>query len=157
MSANVQPVTKWWQYVKTVAGSASQKEIADAAGVSQPTVSRWAKGEIERATADVAVKFAVHYDSSVGEALVAAGVLDARHLPVTISRYEQPDDATLIALFSERLRRDKESAQDDDQQPAAITRAGGSPADELSVGDYTLAAHEDDQLVDELEAQEDQP
>lgn len=152
MSANVQPVTRWWQYVKQVAGSASQKDIAEAAGVSQPTVSRWAKGEIERATADVAVKFAVHYRGSVGEALVAAGVLDAHHLPVTITRHETPDDETLIALLSERLRRDREDVMGDEQQPAATTPAGGSPAAE----DYTLAAMDRDDS-DEIEAQQIDP
>lgn len=124
MSANVQPVTRWWQYVKSVARTATQKEIAEAAGVSQPTVSRWAKGEIERATADVAVAFAVHYQASIGEALVAAGVIDASHLPVTIQRYAQPDDATLIALLSERLRRDREDGEDRAEQSAPNTDAG---------------------------------
>lgn len=128
MSANVQPVTRWWQYVKAVAGSASQKEIAEAAGVSQPTVSRWAKGEIERATADVAVKFAVYYGGSVGEALVAAGVLDAHHLPVTITRHEAPDDETFIALLSERLRRDREEVVDRGDRPAPKTEGSSDPA-----------------------------
>lgn len=126
MSATVQPMTRWWQYVKAVAGSASQKEIAEAAGVSQPTVSRWANGDIERATADAAVRFAVHYGGPVGEALVAAGVLDATHLPVTITKRENPSDEQLLELIAARLRRDHEDHHAHDT--ATSTRAGGSPA-----------------------------
>ncbi|MBO9555547.1 helix-turn-helix transcriptional regulator [Cellulomonas sp.] len=150
-------MTRWWQYVRSVAGSASQKEIAEAAGVSQPTVSRWAKGEIERATADVAVRFAVHYEASVGEALVAAGVIDAHHLPVTVMRNESPDDEMLIALLSERLRRDREELVGNGQQPAPTKGSRPAEAGPVSVADYTLAASDDETVDREMEAHEEQP
>lgn len=123
MAASLSPVTRWWAYVRGIAGTASKTEIAEAARVSQPTVSRWASGEIERASADVAVRLATAYDASVGEALVAAGVLDEAQLPVTIQRYDQPDDETLIALLSERLRRDREDGDGHGGQPAPIAPA----------------------------------
>lgn len=137
MGANVDHVTTWWGYVRRITHGASQKEIAQSAGVTQPTVSRWVSGEIERASADVAVKLATKYGASVGEALVAAGVLDAEHLPVTIMRTEDPSDDELLTILARRLDRDRKDGTDDGQPDApAMTDAGETPAP----GTYGLAA-----------------
>ena len=121
-------MTTWWLYVESVARGAQQSEIAEAAGVSQATISRWKSGDIERPSADAAVRLAVFYGASVGGSLVAAGVLAADALPVTIQRYEAPTDDELIELLERRLRRDREDVTGNAQHPAPTMSAGDDPA-----------------------------
>lgn len=158
MGANLRPMTRWWAYVQRIARSASQKEIAEAAGVSQPTVSRWAKGEIEAASADAAVRLALHYEASVGDALVAAGVLDAEHLPVTTQRIEKPSDEQLLAILAARLRQDREErgGNDRDAAPTNPAEVSSAPEDDVSDLGYMLAARDTDD-DEEVEAQQIEP
>jgi len=128
VDATVDGVTAWWAYVRGIAPGASQKEIAEAAGVTQPTVSRWAKGEITRASADVAVKIATYYEASVGDALVAAGVLDEHHLPVQTVRIEEPSDDELLNLLAQRLGRDRKEMTGDGDAATTSTADAVRPA-----------------------------
>ncbi len=34
----------WWQYVLTVTGNAAQRDIAEATGIDQSSISRWQRG-----------------------------------------------------------------------------------------------------------------
>lgn len=38
----------WWQYVLTVTGGAAQKDIAEATGIDQSSISRWQRGRLRR-------------------------------------------------------------------------------------------------------------
>lgn len=53
----------WWTYFKGVAGTETGRAIAEAAGVSEPQVSRWKSGK-NRPDADSLVRFARAYHRS---------------------------------------------------------------------------------------------
>lgn len=157
MPANLTPMT-WGEYVRQMIGGDQQVEAARKAGLDQTTISRWVRGG-QAGKAENVVKLARAYRTPVLEALVVAGFISEAEAGarVTIQRFEEPSDDRLLELIANRFSRDSGEVRVDAEHPAAKKRAGGSPAEDVSVGDYTLAAHEDDQLVDELEAQEDQP
>ena len=64
----------WWSYFKRIAGTETGRVIAEAAGVSEPQVSRWKSGK-NRPDADALARFARHYKRPPVEAIVAAGYL----------------------------------------------------------------------------------
>jgi transcriptional regulator with XRE-family HTH domain len=66
----------WWRYVATVTGNVAQKEIADATGIDQSSISRWQRGT-STPRAEVVVALARAYGRSPVEALVAAGYLSS--------------------------------------------------------------------------------
>lgn len=125
MSANVPAVT-WSEYVRATIGSDQQVQAAKKAGVNQTTMSRWLNGGQAGAAENIA-GFARGYSRPVLEAFLAAGFLTPEEASarVTITRYEQPDDDTLIALLTERLRRDREDGGDSAEQSASNTDAAG--------------------------------
>lgn len=71
----------WPHYVASVANGATQREIAEAAGVNQATASRWLSGSVVPTNAANVASFAQAYKRNVIEAFIAADLLsfkDAR-------------------------------------------------------------------------------
>jgi transcriptional regulator with XRE-family HTH domain len=65
----------WWAYVTRTAGTeATQKDIAEATGIEQSSISRWKLGK-NTPHADAVVHFARSYQASPVAALIAAGYL----------------------------------------------------------------------------------
>lgn len=139
MSANLTPMT-WSDYVRQTIGTDQQVDAARRADVDQTTISRWIRGG-QAGRAENVVKLARAYKRPVLEALVVAGFIsDAEaRAKVTITRSQSPTDEELIQLLADRLRRKREDAATDEQNPAPSTRAGGSPAP-LRRSDVRLAA-----------------
>ena len=161
MSANLSAMT-WWQYVTSIAGGDTQTQISQKSGVTQSNVSRWRREKQGVDPTSVAA-VARAYGRPVLEAFIAAGFLseDEARAQVTITRYEQPDDETLLDLLAARLRRDGEAGEGSGQQPAPMKQAGLGPAHQqhdhqMSEGDYTLAARDADDDA-ESEAQQIDP
>jgi transcriptional regulator with XRE-family HTH domain len=71
----------WWQYVETVTGRATQKDIATATEIDQSSISRWQRGS-NTPRAEAVVALARAYGHSPVEALVAAGYLSSDELGV---------------------------------------------------------------------------
>lgn len=79
--AAVVPEATWWQYVLTVTGDATQKDIASATGIDQSSISRWQRGA-NTPRAEAVVAFARAYGRPPVEALVAAGYLSSNEMGV---------------------------------------------------------------------------
>lgn len=62
-----------------------------------------------------------------------------------------------IELLEKHAYHDSKETRDAESDSAPSTQAGGSPASDVSVEDYTLAALDDETLVDEIEGHEEQP
>lgn len=95
----------WSEYLRTVAPDAQQREIAQAAGVDQATVSRWRRTEAPPRPENVAA-FARAFDRPVLEAFVAAGFLsasEANERPRGRPRLELITDTELLTELSKRL------------------------------------------------------
>lgn len=81
------PVMRWWEYVVSVSGGATQTAIADRTGVTQSSINRW---RTTQPKSDNVVSFARAYGRPVLEAFVAAGFLTAEdagltHAPLILS------------------------------------------------------------------------
>lgn len=118
----------WWQYVERIAPGAPQAEIAKAAGVTPPTVSRWSTGK-QGIDPAAAASFARAHHRPVLEAFVAAEFLtdkEAKARPTVAPTLDSLSDDDLIAEIRRRL-----SERDDgDGNTAPNKRAGVSPASE---------------------------
>jgi transcriptional regulator with XRE-family HTH domain len=79
--AEPQAGATWWRYVVTVTGYVSQKEIANATGIDQSSISRWQRGT-STPRAEAVVALARAYGRSPVEALVAAGYLSSSEVGV---------------------------------------------------------------------------
>lgn len=75
------PAMSWWQYVLTVTGDATQKDIASITGIDQSSISRWQRGT-NTPRAEAVVALARGYGRSPVEALVAAGYLSSSEMGV---------------------------------------------------------------------------
>lgn len=96
----------WWQWFADTAGTADGATIAEAAGVSEPQVSRWRRGT-NRPDADKVVRFARYFGKPALEALVAAGYItaDDAHKTVTVERpVSEFSDDELIEEVRRRMR-----------------------------------------------------
>jgi len=117
----------WWSYVQRIARDAQQAEIAEAAGVTAPTVSRWSTGK-QGIDPKAAAQFARTYRRPVLEAFVAAGFLtekEAKARPAVTPTLDSWSDDDLIAEIRRRLT----ERVDGDGNAASNTQAG-KPADE---------------------------
>jgi transcriptional regulator with XRE-family HTH domain len=65
---------QWWPYLQRISGNASQKDIAEAAGVDPGSVSRWKLGRVA-ASPESAINVARYYGRSPIEALTICGFL----------------------------------------------------------------------------------
>ncbi|GAB7068437.1 helix-turn-helix transcriptional regulator [Mycobacterium hodleri] len=109
----------WWRYVVTVAGDATQKDIASATGIDQSSISRWHRGT-NAPRAEAVVAFARAYERSPVEALVAAGYLSSSEMGVLTSTTLTGDlsGASIESLVSEiRARPMSDWRQADDLCP----------------------------------------
>jgi transcriptional regulator with XRE-family HTH domain len=79
--AEPQAGAAWWRYVVTVTGDVPQKEIANATGIDQSSISRWQRGT-SSPRAEAVVALARAYGRSPVEALVAAGYLSSSEVGV---------------------------------------------------------------------------
>lgn len=103
-------MSNWWSYVQKVSGSATQAQIADHSGISQPVVSRWKSGD-GAPSADSAVQFARAYGRPAVEALVAAGVLRPSDATKAIRVDRNLEDFSARELVEEIYRRIPEGEQ----------------------------------------------
>ncbi|MBQ1444113.1 MAG: helix-turn-helix transcriptional regulator [Renibacterium sp.] len=95
----------WSDYLKATAPAAQQRDIAQAAGVDQATVSRWQRSGVPPRPENVAA-FARAYRRPVLEAFVAAGFLsndEAKERPRGRPRLDLIEDAELLAELGRRL------------------------------------------------------
>lgn len=98
--------SKWWLYIREVAGDAQLKEIADRVGIDKSNVTRWKNGA--RPAADFAVSFARAYGRPVVEALVAGSYIteaeaELRTVPVGVGDLKEVDLAReLLARLEHR-------------------------------------------------------
>lgn len=99
----------WPDYLTRISGGDQQKDIATAARVSGPTVSRWMAGDqgVDPATAAAVAR---HYGRPVLEAFVAAGYLTEKEAR---GRFVSPDitqlsDDELLAEVRRRMKREDE-------------------------------------------------
>ena len=129
----------WWQYVLTVSGNAAQREIAEATGIDQSSISRWQRGTTTP-RAEAVVAFARAYGRSPVEALVAAGYLESDELGV-VELTTLTGDLSAVSvdsLLSELRRRVLAGGQEAQSWPAGWTADDSRvnrPQDEEKSGD----------------------
>lgn len=117
----------WIAYLNHTAPGATQKALADAAGVDQSTVSRWKRGQ-----GAPAPETAIHLARKIGAeplgALVAAGHLTADEANAIVSHHEPAaiTDAELLDILRDRLALAR--GRETNGATAATRRAGESPA-----------------------------
>lgn len=119
----------WSDYLRSVAPAAQQREIAQASGVDQATVSRWQRADAPPRPDNVAA-FARAYQRPVLEAFIAAGFLtpdEANERPRGRPRLDLVPDEELLAELGQRLR----------------SKVGAAPRQ----SDVRLAAHTADPLI----------
>lgn len=88
----------WWTYVTEKSGGATQTEIAERTGLTQPTVNRW---RTSKPKVDNVIAFARAYDRPVLEAFVAAELIskeDAEITEVAADLAEVPTDDLLAEI-----------------------------------------------------------
>lgn len=101
----------WTEYLRRIAGSgAGQAEIARAAKVATPTVSRWLSGE-QGVKPAAAANFARAHGRPVLEAFIAAGFLTAEEAsarPSVAPDYTQLTNDELLGLVRARMREERD-------------------------------------------------
>lgn len=68
-------VETWAEYVRRIAGTLTQLQIAEKTGVAQTNIGRWLRGDPGMPKADSVVAFARAFKQPPVEALIAAGYL----------------------------------------------------------------------------------
>lgn len=69
------PVNSWSEYVRRVAGTFTQMQIAEKTGLSQASVGGWLRNQPGVPRAESVIAFARAFHQSPTEALLAAGYL----------------------------------------------------------------------------------
>lgn len=113
----------WWEYVEHLMPSARQQDVAAAAGVTAPTVSRWSRRE-QGVDPRAAAAFARANGRPVLEAFVAAGFLTSEEANETPTATPSLGSLTDEQLLHEVRRRMSHAAP--------TTHAGVSPATDLA-------------------------
>ncbi|MCT1459911.1 helix-turn-helix transcriptional regulator [Aestuariimicrobium sp. p3-SID1156] len=117
----------WWDYVKSVAGDDTNAQIADAVGVSAPSVSRW-NGK-NKADVNIVAAFARAYGRPVLEAFVAAGFLtsdEAGEQPSAPPSLASLNDDDLLDEVRRRMQGGQSWGAGDTLGPEDDGAAGGS-------------------------------
>jgi transcriptional regulator with XRE-family HTH domain len=94
----------WWEYVQRASGHVTQKDIAEATGIEQSSISRW-KVDQTRPKADAAVAFARGYGRPPVEALVAAGYLSEKEVSGVVEVAPSTSELSIDVLLAEIRRR----------------------------------------------------
>lgn len=147
----------WSDFLKRIAGTqaatVNQSDIARAAGVSTPTVSRWMAG-IGKPKAEQVIGVARSYDVSPLHALVAAGYLRREEIygEVEIPRALALSVFTDLELAQEMLRRVDQGPSEVLEQPVDVDHpawavVSGAPQD--VVEDLPHAAKREAREVEE--------
>lgn len=120
---------EWIAYLERTAPGATQKALAEAAGVDQSTVSRWRRGQGEPAP-ETAIRLARKIGAEPLGALVAAGHLTPAEARAIVSHHEHGSitDAELLEILAARLAGTR-GRETDGRAPAATMQARGSRAD----------------------------
>lgn len=116
------------EYVRRTAGAVTQTEVARAAKVTGPTVSRWVNGK-QGVDPAAAANFARTYGRPVLEAFVAAGFLtadEAKVRPAAAPDFTQLTNDELLELVRARMREEGERHD----SAAANKPPGPGPADQ---------------------------
>ncbi|MBD3778505.1 MAG: helix-turn-helix transcriptional regulator [Micrococcales bacterium] len=92
-----------------------------------------------------------------GQPPSALGLVRTDDLLAELTRRLIAGEAAQTQIAQQRVMELKKESTDAQPDPASSTRAGGSPAPDVSVGDYTLAALDDENLEAEIEGHEEQP
>lgn len=93
-----------------------------------------------------------------GQPPSSLGLVRTDDLLAELARRLAAGEAAQAQVAQERLAQYmKEEVRDVQPDPTPNTPAGGSPAPDVSVGDYTLAALDDETLEAEIEGHEEQP
>ena len=98
--------TRWWRYVRDVAGDDTQLQIAAKSGIDKYHPTRWKQGW--RPAAEFVVAFAQAYNRSPLEALVEAEYLTEEQAAlqrVEITDLSAASDEELLAELQRRLGR----------------------------------------------------
>lgn len=115
----------WWEYVERHAPGWTQVDIARAAEVSSPTVSRWASGK-QGVDPLPAARLARAFGRPVLEAFIAAGYLtaaEAGERPQPAPSLDQLTDDQLLAEMRARLQELRHG------QPAPTSHAASGRSD----------------------------
>lgn len=142
----------WWTYFKRTAGTETGRVIAEAAGVSEPQVSRWKTGK-NRPDAESVVRFARYYKRPPVEALIAAGYIDAHETsaPVQVVRHTADmDDDELLAEIKRRLEdRHADQPPTPATPPASPARTPRPENQKITAADLGLTADDRRPLDDD--------
>ena len=114
----------WWAYVQAHSLNATHAKIAEAVGITAPSVSRWGKGS--NPDPAQAAAFARAYNRPVLEAFIAAGFLspeEAGEKPSAPPSLASLGDDELIAEVVRRMRRGGR----DDRPPMSRTPESPRP------------------------------
>lgn len=98
--------TRWWYYVRSVAGDDTQLQIAAKSGIDKYHPTRWKQGW--RPAAEFVVAFAQAYNRSPLEALVEAEYLTEEQAAlqrVEITDLSHASDDELLAELQRRMNR----------------------------------------------------
>ncbi|MDV6309946.1 helix-turn-helix domain-containing protein [Gordonia amicalis] len=107
----------WWTYIRRIAGTETGRVIAEAAGVSEPQVSRWKTGK-NTPDADKLVEFARYFNRPPLEALIAAGYIRQDEAAGDIEVHTRPQELSDEELLSEIKRRmEARHGLEADQEP----------------------------------------
>ena len=110
----------WWSYFKRIAGTETGRVIAEAAGVSEPQVSRWKSGQNQPTTVALA-RFARFYGRPPVEAIIAAGYLtpeDVAGAVEIIRPLSELGDEELLDEIRRRMSGDSNAVETTQEQDA---------------------------------------
>lgn len=94
----------WHEYVRAIAGNATQREIADHTGVHFTTISNWLNDR-RQPPASTAIAFARAYNLNPVEALVVAGYLTGDEADLGTATWADPTAIPTDVLLAEVARR----------------------------------------------------
>jgi transcriptional regulator with XRE-family HTH domain len=95
---------QWSDYVRRVAGSLTQAEIAKQAGVATSNVGRWLRGEPGQPKAENVISFCQAFNRDPIEGLYAAGYINTQVRQAQTPLGEYSTDALMEEIKRRTLR-----------------------------------------------------